>query len=136
VDVLKVEHVMVVGHYGCGGVTAALRDSRIGLADNWIRHIQNVRDRHAALLERLPEAQRIDALVELNAIEQAVNVCVSTVMTDAWARGQKVSVHAWAYGVHDGLLHDLKMTVSGADALQPLYRAAVDAVVAARSPRS
>ncbi|HXE21153.1 MAG TPA: carbonate dehydratase [Rhodoferax sp.] len=136
VDVLKVEHVMVVGHYGCGGVTAALRDSRIGLADNWIRHIQNVRDRHAALLDRLPEAQRIDALVELNAIEQAVNVCVSTVMTDAWARGQKVSVHAWAYGVHDGLLHDLKMTVSGADALQPLYRAAVDAVVAARSPRS
>ena len=136
VDVLKVEHVMVVGHYGCGGVTAALRDSRIGLADNWIRHIQNVRDRHGALLERLPEAQRIDALVELNAIEQAVNVCVSTVMTDAWARGQKVSVHAWAYGVHDGLLHDLKMTVSGADALQPLYRAAVDAVVAARSPRS
>ena len=136
VDVLKVEHVMVVGHYGCGGVTAALRNSRIGLADNWIRHIQNVRDRHAALLEGLPEAGRIDALVELNAIEQAVNVCVSTVMTDAWARGQKVSVHAWAYGVHDGLLHDLKMTVHGADTLQPLYRAAIDAVVAARRPRN
>lgn len=132
VDVLKVEHIMVVGHYGCGGVTAALRNARVGLADNWIRHVQNVRDRHAALLERVPEAQRIDALVELNAIEQAVNVCVSTVMTDAWARGQKVSVHAWAYGVHDGLLHDLKMTVPGIDALEPLYRAAIDAVAAKR----
>lgn len=132
VDVLKVEHIMVVGHYGCGGVTAALRNARVGLADNWIRHVQNVRDRHAALLERIADAQRIDALVELNAIEQAVNVCVSTVMTDAWARGQKVSVHAWAYGVHDGLLHDLKMTVPGIDALEPLYRAAIDAVAAKR----
>ncbi len=132
VDVLKVEHVMVVGHYGCGGVTAALRDSRIGLADNWIRHIQNVRDRHRALLDALPDAQRLDALVELNAIEQVVNVCVSTVMTDAWARGQKVSVHAWAYGVNDGLLHDLKMTVSGSDAVEAHYREAIAGVVAGR----
>jgi carbonic anhydrase len=132
VDVLKVEHVMVVGHYGCGGVTAALRNSRIGLADNWIRHIRDVRDRHSMLLDALPDAQRVDALVELNAIEQVVNVCVSTVMTDAWARGQKVSVHAWAYGVHDGLLHDLKMTVSGSDAIAAHYRDAIASVVTGR----
>ncbi|QDL36203.1 carbonate dehydratase [Rhodoferax sediminis] len=136
VDVLKVEHIMVVGHYGCGGVTAALRNARVGLADNWIRHIQNVRERHQALLESLSPQQRGDALVELNVIEQVVNVCVSTVLTDAWARGQKASIHGWAYGVHDGLLHDLKMTVSSADTLAPLYRVAVDAVVAERSQRS
>ncbi|MDB5943029.1 MAG: carbonate dehydratase [Ramlibacter sp.] len=133
VERLKVEHIMVVGHYGCGGVQAALDGARIGLADNWIRHIQDVRDRHKVLLESLPERQRADALCELNVIEQVVNVCVSTVMVDAWAGGQKVSIHGWAFGVHDGLLQDLKMTVTSTDSIEPLYRAAVGAVVAARS---
>jgi len=133
VEMLKVEHIMVVGHYGCGGVMAALGNIRVGLADNWIRHIQDVRDRHRQLLDHLAPEQRADALVDLNVIEQVVNVCVSTVMTDAWAKGQKVSVHGWAFGVHDGLLQDLQMTVSSTDSIEPLYRAAVAGVIAARS---
>jgi len=133
VEMLKVEHIMVVGHYGCGGVLAALHGTRIGLADNWIRHIQDVRGRHRSLLESLPEERRADALVDLNVIEQVVNVCVSTVMVDAWATGQQVSIHGWAFGVHDGLLQDLKMTVSSPDAMDQLYRDAVDGVWAART---
>ncbi len=133
VDMLKVEHIMVVGHYGCSGVQAALSGTRVGLADNWIRHIQDVRDRHRGLLEHMPEAARADALCDFNVIEQVVNVCVSTVMVDAWAKGQKVSVHGWAFGVHDGLLQDLRMTVSGTETIQPLYRSAVEGVVMARS---
>ncbi len=133
VEMLKVEHIMVVGHYGCSGVQAGLEGRRIGLADNWIRHIQDVRDRHRGLLERLPEAQRADALCDLNVIEQVVNVCVSTVMVDAWAKGQKVHIHGWAFGVHDGLLQDLQMTVSSTDSIEPLYRAAIEGVIAARS---
>ena len=132
VERLKVEHVMVVGHYGCSGVQAALEGARIGLADNWIRHIQDVRDRHRSLLEALDETQRADALCDLNVIEQVVNVCVSTVMVDAWARGQKVSIHGWAFGVHDGLLQDLQMTVTSTDSIEPLYRAAIEGVIAAR----
>ncbi|HXD40057.1 MAG TPA: carbonic anhydrase, partial [Ramlibacter sp.] len=133
VEMLKVEHIMVVGHYGCSGVQAALDAARIGLADNWIRHIQDVRDRHRGLLERLPAAQRANALCDLNVIEQVVNVCVSTVMVDAWAAGQRVSVHGWAFGVHDGLLQDLHLTVSSTDSIEPLYRAAIEGVIAARS---
>jgi carbonic anhydrase len=133
VEMLKVEHIMVVGHYGCGGVLAALHGTRIGLADNWIRHIQDVRDRHRSLLESLPEERRADALVDLNVIEQVVNICVSTVMVDAWASGQNVSIHGWAFGVHDGLLQDLKMTVASPEAMDQLYRDAVDGVWAARS---
>jgi carbonic anhydrase len=132
VDMLKVEHIMVVGHYGCGGVMAALHGARIGLADNWIRHIQDVRDRHRQLLDHMAPEQRADALVDLNVIEQVVNVCVSTVMTDAWAQGQKVTIHGWAYGVHDGLLQDLHMNVTSTDAIEPLYRAAIEGVIAAR----
>ncbi|MCY7320145.1 MAG: carbonate dehydratase [Ramlibacter sp.] len=133
VERLKVEHIMVVGHYGCGGVQAALESARIGLADNWIRHIQDVRDRHRSLLESLPEHRRADALCDLNVIEQVVNVCVSTVMVDAWTTGQKVSIHGWAFGVHDGLLQDLKMTVASPDAMDQLYRDAVDGVWAAHA---
>lgn len=132
VDMLKVEHIMVVGHYGCGGVQAALENRRVGLADNWIRHITDVRDRHRTLLEAVPQERRFSALVELNVIEQVVNVCVSTVVSDAWAHGQKVTVHGWAYGVHDGLLQDLHMDVSGTDAIEPAYRAAIEGVAAAR----
>jgi carbonic anhydrase len=92
----------------------------------------DVRDRHRGILENIAPAKRFDALVELNVIEQVVNVCVSTVMTDAWAKGQKVSVHGWAYGVHDGLLQDLHMNVDGADSIEPAYRAAVEGVMGAR----
>jgi carbonic anhydrase len=133
VERLKVEHIMVVGHYGCSGVQAALEAARIGLADNWIRHIQDVRDRHRALLETMAPDRRAAALCDLNVIEQVVNVSVSTVMVDAWARGQKVSVHGWAFGVHDGLLQDLKMTVSSTDSIDPLYRAAVAGIMAAHT---
>jgi carbonic anhydrase len=132
VEMLKVQHIMVVGHYGCGGVMAALNGTRVGLADNWIRHIQDVRDRHRGILENIAPAKRADALVDLNVIEQVVNVCVSTVMVDAWAQGQKVTIHGWAFGVHDGLLQDLHMNVTSTDAIEPLYRAAVEGVIEAR----
>ena len=130
VEMLKVEHVMVVGHYGCGGVQAALDNVRIGLADNWIRHIQDVRDRHRQLLTSLPEDKRLDALVALNVVEQVVNVCQSTVLQDAWGRGQHISVHGWVYGIHDGLLQDLHITVPGLDGLEALYVAAIEAISA------
>jgi carbonic anhydrase len=133
VEMLKVEHIMVVGHYGCGGVMTALHGQRIGLADNWIRHIQDVRDRHRGILDNIAPDKRADALVDLNVIEQVVNVCVSTVMVDAWAKHQKVSIHGWAFGVHDGLLQDLGMTVDSSDSIEPVYRAAVQGVIAARS---
>lgn len=128
VERLKVSHVMVVGHYGCSGVQAALEGARIGLADNWIRHIQDVRDRHRDLLEKIPEHARHDALVELNAIEQVVNVAQSTVLLDAWGRGQPVTLHGWVYGVHDGLLKDLQMTVDSQDGLESHYLKAISAV--------
>ncbi|MDP1655369.1 carbonate dehydratase [Rhodoferax sp.] len=133
VERLKVEHIMVVGHYGCSGVQAALEGARIGLADNWLRHIQDVRDRHRGLLDAMPERFRHDALVELNVIEQVVNVGVSTVMLDAWASGQNVSIHGWSFGVNDGLLHDLKMTINSTDSIEPMYRAAIQGVLAAKS---
>ena len=125
VERLKVAHVMVVGHYGCSGVQAALEGARIGLADNWLRHIQDVRDRHRALLDAIPEHARHDALVELNVIEQVVNVSQSTVLQDAWSRGQTVTLHGWVYGVHDGLLQDLAMSVNNAEGLAGLYREAI-----------
>jgi carbonic anhydrase len=128
VERLKVQHIMVVGHYGCSGVQAALEGARIGLADNWIRHIQDVRDRHRALLDKIPEHFRHDVLVELNAIEQVVNVAQSTVMLDAWGRGQPVTLHGWVYGVHDGLLKDLQMTVDSQGALESLYHQAIAAI--------
>jgi carbonic anhydrase len=125
VERLKVEHIMVVGHYGCAGVQAALEGARIGLADNWLRHIQDVRDRHRDILDVIPEHGRVDALCELNVIEQVVNVAQTTVMQDAWAKGQNVTLHGWAYGVHDGLLQDLHMTVAGTADLEALYREAL-----------
>ncbi len=128
VEHLKVEHIMVVGHYGCSGVQAALQGTRIGLADNWLRHIQDVRDRHRALLDGIAEPHRHDALVELNAIEQVVNMAQSTVLLDAWGRGQTVTLHGWVYGVHDGLLQDLQINVDGVEALEAAYRQAVAAV--------
>lgn len=131
VDVIKVEHITVVGHYGCSGVAAALAGKRVGLVDNWLRHVQDVRNRHKTLLDTIPEARRHDALVELNAIEQVVNVCQTTVIIDAWDRGQNVTVHGWVYGIHDGLLKNLHITVSSAAALETVYKTAVEAVARA-----
>jgi len=110
IDVLAVRHVIVCGHYGCSGVRAAVMKERHGLADNWLRHIQDVHDHHAAELATLAEAKRIDRLCELNVAEQVSNVCRTTVVEDAWARGQALSVHGFIYGIHDGLLRDLKVT--------------------------
>ncbi len=128
VDQLKVQDLMVVGHYGCGGVLAALKDIRVGLADNWLQHIKDVRDRHRSLIEQVPEAARHDVLCELNVIEQVMNVAHTTVLRDAWERGQQVTLHAWAYGLKDGLLQDLHLTVTGFDGLDALYRSAISAV--------
>ena len=130
VEMLKVEDIMIVGHYRCGGVLAALHGSRIGLADNWIRHIQDVRDRHRGILDNMAPDQRADALVDLNVIEQVVNLAVSTVMQDAWAKNQNVRLHGWAFGVHDGLLQDLKVTMNSIEAIEPVYREAVAGVIA------
>ena len=132
VDVIKVKYITVVGHYGCSGVQAALAGTRVGLADNWLRHIQDVRGRHKALIDAIPEVWRHDALVELNAIEQVVNVCQTTVMVDAWARGQEVTVHGWVYGIHDGLLQDLHISVRSGLALEAAYQTAVAAVAGAK----
>jgi carbonic anhydrase len=128
VDMLKVQHIIVVGHSGCGGVMAALKDVRVGLADNWIRHVQDVRNRHQPWLMTLPEAQRLPALVELNVLEQALNVCQTTIVQDAWDRGQKVVVHGWVYGLHNGLLQDMSMTVTSAAEVQPAYEQALAAL--------
>lgn len=132
VDQLHIEHLMVVGHYGCGGVLAALEDMRVGLADNWIRHVKDVRDRHRDLIASIASEWRHDVLCELNAIEQVVNIAHTTVMQDAWARGQAVTLHGWCYGLKDGLINNLHMTVPGADGLDSLYKAAIAGVAAAR----
>jgi len=113
VEILKVRHVIVCGHYGCSGVAAALRRDRIGLSDNWLRHVQDVREQHAKLLAGVGDgAEAHDRLCELNVIEQASNVCHTTIVRDAWERGQELAVHGWIYGLKDGLLHDLNMTVT------------------------
>ena len=128
IDVLKVRHILVVGHSGCGGVIAALSDRRIGIADNWIRHVQDVRNRHQDFLIGVDAARRVDALCELNVIEQALNVCQTTVVQDAWSRGQELVVHGWCYGLHDGLLQDLTMTVADASQAAASYERALVAV--------
>ena len=124
IEVLKVKHVMVVGHYGCSGVTAALTGRRVGLADNWLRHVQDVQHKHERYLgEVLPPQERRDRLCELNVIEQVVNVCQSTVMHDAWERGQDLTVHGWVYSLKDGLIRDQGMTIGSAEELQPTLKA-------------
>jgi carbonic anhydrase len=132
VDLLRVEHVIVCGHYGCSGVLATLEGRRVGLADNWLRHIGDVANRHEAALARAGAGRRARLLCELNVIEQVENVCRTTVVRDAWDRGQPLSVHGWVYGLHDGLLRDLDVRIDGADAVAPRYEAAL-AAAAARS---
>jgi len=130
VDVLKVKHIMVVGHYGCGGVVAALRNQKLGLVDNWLRHVQDVRHKHAARLESFTtENQLVEKLCELNVIEQVVNVVQTTIVQDAWRREQTLTVHGWIHGLRDGLLHDLKIGVSQPDELGDSYNAALKLVL-------
>ncbi|MDP1538126.1 MAG: carbonate dehydratase [Burkholderiales bacterium] len=126
VDVLKVQHIMVVGHYGCSGVGAALRGDRIGLSDNWLRHVQDVRQKHEVKLLALEDAAlRADRLCELNVIEQAANVCQTTIVRDAWDRGQALAVHGWVYGLQDGLIRDMNFTVTGPDAAAAAHESAI-----------
>ena len=124
VDALKVEHIMVVGHYGCGGVLAAARGMRVGLADNWLRHVQDVRLRHRQRLNHLPQEQLESVLCEMNVIEQVGNVAMSNVMQDAWSRGQKVTVHGWIYGIGDGLVQDLGVSMRGPQEVVDVFRSA------------
>ncbi len=126
VDVLHVRHIIVCGHYGCGGVLAALRGDKLGLIDNWLRHVQDSREKHRALLDTLTnEAERHDRLCELNVVEQVVHVSQTTIVQDAWARGQALSVHGWIYALRDGLLRDLEICITRPDEIAPLYQSAV-----------
>lgn len=126
IDVLQVRHVIVCGHYGCGGVRSALRNDRLGLIDNWLRHVQDVRLKHLQrMTETDNEEHQAERLCELNVIEQAVNVCQTTVIQEAWTRGQRVSVHGWIYSLADGLLRDLQTCISAQDELVPTYERAL-----------
>ena len=126
VDVLKVEHILVVGHYGCGGVHAALTGTRVGLADNWIRHVGDVAQKHTVLLDEVEtESMKHARLCELNAIEQVVNVCETTIVQDAWARGQPLSVHGWVYSLLDGRVRNMGMDVSSPEDLPVAYKTAL-----------
>ena len=128
VDVLEVQHIIVVGHSNCGGIRSALNNQRAGLVDNWLRHVQDVRDAQAGFLMGLDESLRVDALVELNVLEQARNVCRTTVVSDAWQRGQTVVVHGWVYGLHNGLLQDMAVTAENAEEVTPAYDHALRAL--------
>ncbi len=126
VEVLKVKHIIVCGHYGCGGVVAALRNQKLGLIDNWLRHVQDVRHKHAFKLNTIVDEQQLaDRLCELNVIEQVLNVCQTTVVQDAWLHGQELAVHGWIYGLTDGRLNDLKMCITKADELAAAHADAV-----------
>jgi carbonic anhydrase len=129
VDLLKVRHIIVCGHYGCSGVQAALRRARLGLSDNWLRHIQDVRQKHDRILANAgDETQAAGRLCELNVIEQVANVCRTTIALDAWERGQELTVHGWIYGLHDGLLRDLNVTIDSVAETVPVYQSALAAL--------
>jgi carbonic anhydrase len=122
VDVLEVKHVIVCGHYGCGGVRAALENMKLGLIDNWLRHVQDVRQKHAASLASIDdELQRANRLCELNVIEQVVNVCQTTIVQNAWERGQELAIHGWIYGLDDGHIRDLKVSIGKQEELSESY---------------
>jgi carbonic anhydrase len=120
VDILRVRHVIVCGHYGCGGVTAALTGARHGLIDNWLRHVADVAERYEDELAALPEPERVDRLCELNVVDQVENICETTIVGDAWARGADVTVHGVVYSLRDGLLRDLGVSISNAAAADAL----------------
>lgn len=125
VDVLKVKHVIVCGHYGCGGVQAALRNSKLGLIDNWLRHVQDVRQKHESVLDRMNQDERFNGLCELNVIEQVSNVCQTTIVQSAWERGQELAVHGWIYGLSDGIIRDLNVSTSNQNELAASYSKAI-----------
>ena len=130
VDVLGVRHIIVSGHYGCGGVQAAMENLQLGLIDNWLRHVQDVMHNHDELLSKITDAtKRLNKLCELNVIEQVLNVGRTTVMQNAWARGQELAVHGWIYGIGDGLLRDLDICISNQDELEAVYKKALSASV-------
>ena len=129
VDILKVSHIIVCGHYGCSGVLAALRRDRVGLSDNWLRHLQDVRQKHAPLLARTEDEREAgNRLCELNVIEQAANVCQTTIVQDAWERGQELAIHSWIYGLKDGRLHDLNSTICAPGEALSIYETAIAAL--------
>lgn len=128
VDVLKVKHIMVVGHYGCGGVQAALNKARVGIVDFWLHNVQEVHAKHLAMVDGLPEHARHDRLCELNVLEQVNNLCHTPVVKDAWMRQQKLTIHGWIYGLQDGLMHDLGITVDHLEELPSRYEAALRAL--------
>jgi len=128
VDVLKVSHIIVCGHYGCGGVQAAIENLELGLIDNWLRHVQDVMHSHEALLSKIDdEAERLSRLCELNVIEQALNVSRTTIVQSAWSRGQELAVHSWIYSLEDGLLHDLGLSITDPKELTETYEEVVNA---------
>lgn len=128
VEALKVRHIIVCGHYGCGGVQAALDNRKLGLIDNWLRHVQDVQHKHAALLSNLSSETQSSRLCELNVIEQVVNVSQTTVVQSAWERGQSLTLHGWIYGIHDGLLRDLRMSAANDHAVAQCYRKALETI--------
>ena len=128
VEILKVRHIIVCGHYGCSGVGAALRRDRLGLSDNLLRHVQDVRQKHEQILASLSDAEAVDRLCELNVIEQVANVCHTSIARDAWERNQELAIHGWIYGLQDGLLRDLNVTVTAFQDTNTAYRAAISAI--------
>ena len=130
VDVLKVKHIMVTGHYGCGGVKAVLDNSRIGLADNWLQHVHDVREKHERRLEcvRGTGTEKLDRLCELNVIEQVANLCRTTIVQDAWSRGQFLRVHSWIYGLKDGLIRNLQFSAGSTEEAASAYATALAAL--------
>jgi carbonic anhydrase len=134
VDILKVRHIIVCGHYGCSGVQATVRRDRLGLSDNWLRHVRDVQEKHQDYLARVADDSAVsDRLGELNVIEQVANVCQTTIARDAWERGQELAVHGWIYGLEDGLVRDLGTTVAACDEAATVYQAAISLLFSSRA---
>jgi len=130
VDVLKVKHIIVTGHYGCGGVRASIEGQRHGLIDNWLRHIQDVYKKHRIAMEQFEDFdEKCDRLCELNVVEQVMNVVSTSVVQEAWDRGQELSVHGWIYGIHNGLVNDLNMTLANIEEANSVYPAALSKIL-------
>ncbi|ANE74494.1 carbonate dehydratase [Dickeya solani] len=129
VEVLEVEHIIICGHYGCGGVQAAVENPELGLINNWLLHIRDLWYKHSSLLGELPPEQRFNKLCEINVVEQVYNLGHSTIMQSAWKRGQKVTIHGWVYGIQDGRLRDLEVTATSRETLEQRYRRAVSSLL-------
>ena len=125
IDALEIEHIIICGHTNCGGIRAAMENKTLGLIDNWLLHIRDIWFKHSSLLGEMPQERRLDTLCELNVMEQVYNLGQSTIMQSAWKRGQKVSIHGWAYGIHDGLLRNLEVTATNRETLEQRYRSGI-----------